>query len=257
MKTSKKLVMNDQHWPYHDPRALEICVQIAEDEGVDEIIINGDLADFYSINMHSSPHPEVVHTLEDELCEVRMFLEYLRSRFPKIKIMYIMGNHEDRLERFVLKHTKVFHNILRFENQLMLDNLKIDWIPYNQYYEVIPNKLRVQHSPPSYGVNGARTSLLKKLDCSYIYGCTHRMQHACQTTASGEVVHAWFNGWLGSTTLSKAHKRVFSYAKGHENWQQCAGIIEIYEDKWWFNQFAINEGFALYNGKVYKSEWHA
>lgn len=245
-------VLNDLHLPFGDPEAVEVTMRIFKDCNVDEILINGDLVDFYSINAYGPKHPEVIHNLEDELITARIFLETMRKEFPNTKIHYIYGNHEDRLERFILKHTKVFHNILRIENQLMLENLDITWQPYNSYYELIPNILRVQHSPPSYGVNGARTSLLKKMDCSYIWGCTHRQQHSAITTATGRVIHAYFNGWLGSSTLSDEHKRVFSYAKGHENWQQCASVVDICGEDFQVHQFGINNGKAMFNGKLYE-----
>ena len=251
MQSRRVLVFNDPHLPFHDPLALNVMLFAAKSIEVHEIVINGDLLDFYSINMHQrNKHPDVNKTLEDELNVGREFLQKLRDTFPKAKITFIFGNHEDRLERYIVQECKWFHNIVRLEKQLQLEQLHIDWHPYNDAIELCKG-LYVQHSPPSYGVNGARTSLLKKLDASYIWGCSHRQQHATTTGSRGKVYHGWFNGWLGSTTLTAEHKRVFSYAKGHESWQQCFMIVDIINDQFFGHQCSINNGMTTVDGQLF------
>jgi hypothetical protein len=165
------------------------------------------------------------------------FVKMLRKRFPNIKITFIYGNHEDRLDRFIHQNCKAFHNILTIDKQLDLERLKIDWLPYNSAYRIDETNLYIQHSPPSYGENGARTSLMKKMDRSYIYGCTHRIQMASATTANGNTHYCYYNGWLGSTTLTPEHARVFSYAKGHENWQAGFSVVDVVDRK----DFQVNQ----------------
>ena len=252
MRKRRVLVFNDQHLPFHCPYALNVSLMAAKDVGINEIIINGDLLDFYSINMHQkNKHPGVMQDLESELIAGREFLEKLRDHFPKAKIHFIFGNHEYRLERFIIQECKSFYNLLKLEDQLNLDKLNITWQQYNDYYDLCEG-LRVQHSPPSYGVNGARTSLLMKHDMSYIWGCTHRKQSASITTASGKVINAYFNGWLGSTTLTDEHRNVFSYTKGHTNWQQCFSIVDIIGDMFFVNQCDIINGTTSLDGSFYQ-----
>ena len=226
-------------------------INVAKDVNLNEIVINGDLLDFYNVNSHGPKHPDIIDTLESEIADGREFLTQLRATFPKTKIHFIYGNHEDRLDRFIVKNCRAFHSMVKLETQLNLNGLNITWQPYNSYYQLSKN-LRVQHSPPSYGVNGARTSLLTKLDMSYIWGCTHRIQHATVTGASGEIYEAFFNGWMGSTTLSDQHERVFSYAKKHENWQQCFSIVDVVGDDHFVNQCLIKNGRVVFEGKIYE-----
>lgn len=221
-------IIGDIHIPFHDPKALSLILNIFKDAKVDEIVLNGDVLDFYNVNSYGK-HPDVQEALVDELAAGKDFLTSLRKMFPKQKITFIEGNHCYRLDKYIIQNCPVFWNMITLEKQLGLADLKIDYIRYNSWY-ALNDKLRVQHSPPSYGVNGARTSLQKKVDMSYIYGCTHRVQMASTTGDSGSVYQCYYNGWLGSTTLTKQHKQVFSYAKGHENWQK-AGIIADIHDK--------------------------
>jgi hypothetical protein len=236
-----KLVFNDVHGPFEDPIKLELVLLAGDflysQKKLDEIILNGDILDFYNINSHGPKHPEIQNTLEAEIEWGIDFLSKLRKRFPDVKITFIFGNHEDRLERFIIDKCPAFYNMFQLHKMLRLEELNIDWLPYNNTYQVEKTNLYIQHSPPSYGVNGARTSLLKKHDRSYIWGCTHRVQKAKITGASGNEYEAWFNGWLGSTTLTNEHKRVFSYAKGHEEWQHAFIILDVVND----NYFQVNQ----------------
>lgn len=233
------------HIPFEDPTSLGLVIDVAEDIGVSRIVINGDLVDFYSINAHGPKSPLVLESLESELFAAYEFLKDLRKRFPKIPIVYNMGNHEHRLTRFILKNCKAFHNIVSIEKQLFLENLNIEYREYNRKYQLEETNLFIQHSPPSYSVNAAMTSLKTKLDTSSIYGCTHRVQKACLTGDSGNVHSVWMNGWLGSTTLTEGHREVFSYAKGHNNWQQSFMIVTVDNGK----EFFVDQIDIKPNGK--------
>lgn len=252
-------VLNDTHGPWHDPRALNLVLDVFEDIGINHLVLNGDILDFYNVNGHGPKSPDVQQVLEDELYWGQDFISHLRKQFPKnkTKITYLFGNHEDRLNRFILRNCPAFWNIVKVESQLNLDHYDIEWFPYNWKYQVENTKLRIQHSPPSYAENAAMTSLKKKLDTSSIYGCTHRMDFACKTGDSGELHSVWMNGWLGSTTLSKEHYEVYKYTKGHESWQWCAILAAIIDGKYFsVNQFPIkkenNKYWAVVNGFYYE-----
>lgn len=251
---TRSLVINDVHAPFHDPKALSLVLDVAEDIKVDRIIINGDLLDFYDINSHGAKHPDIMQKLDDEIDWGIDFFDKLRKRFKDVKIVFIFGNHEYRLDRFIMNNCPTFWNIIKLEKMLRLKELDIEYLHYNKKYRVDKTNLFIQHSPPSYGVNGARTSLLKKMDSNYIWGCTHREQHAAITGDSGQVYRAWFNGWLGSTSLTKEHAQVFSYAKGHENWQQCFSLVSVYNQTEFFvEQVSINNHKCFVDGHLYEA----
>jgi len=243
MGITKTGVINDLHLLPNTPRPIvDLVLDSFEDIGVTRIVINGDLIDFININLHGPKHPDVVSTLEDEIYEARDFLEELRRRFPKAHIVFLYGNHEDRLDRFILKNAKQLFHICRLEVMLELERLKIEFYEYNHKYQLEKTNLFIQHSPPSYGVNGARTSLLTKLDENYIFACSHREQHSAVTGGSGVTYRCWFNGWLGSRTITREAEKIFSYTKGHTNWQHTAGVVYVINEKeFFYNQFSIQE----------------
>lgn len=258
VKSKRIIVFSDVHAPFHDPRYIDsgangLILDIAEDLNVDQIIINGDLLDFYNLNMHGPKHPDIVSKLEDEVYWSVDFFKALRRRFPKKEILFIFGNHENRLDRWIVKHAKAFHNFFKLERMLQLEENNIDWIPYNSAYQINDLPLYIQHSPPSYSENAAMTSLKKKMDATFIYGCTHRMDFACKTGASGNAIEAYCLGWLGSTTLSEEHAQVFSYAKNHQNWQNGFVTIDIYGDDFFVNQHMIKNYRTSVNGFIYEA----
>ena len=225
MRSERILIIGDIHGNWSDTKLINkeakgLVFDVAKHIDIDHIFINGDLIDFININSHGPKHPDIKETLELEIQWGVDFFQALRDEFPNTRITFNFGNHEHRLDRFLLNNCPSFWNFFRLENMLNLEKLNIEFFEYNNDYQVGESNLHIMHSPPSYGQNGARTSLLRKLDASYIYGCTHRSQHSSLTGASGQVYHCWFNGWLGSTNETDSHSKVFSYAKNHDNWQK-------------------------------------
>ena len=253
---TRTMVINDLHIPFHDSRLVTISaggmlLDIAADIGVDRLILNGDVLDCYNWNRYGI-HPEVEVDMDTELYLGRCFFENLRERFPHTKIVFLFGNHEDRYERWVIEKARPMYNRLRLENELGLDRLDIEWYPYQTPYQVDGSNTWLIHSPPSYGVNGARTSLLTKMDQSWIYACTHREQKACISAGSGQVYTAYFNGWLGSIDETPSHRKVYSYRKGHFNWQHCAALLTTVDDvRTHVNQISIRDHACIVDGVYY------
>lgn len=246
---TKTILIGDLHLPYEDKESVELVLSVAESIDVDRIIINGDLADFYNVNLHGPKHPDIAETLEDELNYIRDWLEELRKRFPRQHIVYLFGNHSNRLERFILKNAKVFWNIVTPEKYFRLEELDIEYYPYNSKYQIENCNLYVQHSPSSYAINAAMTNLNKKLDTNMIYGCTHRAQVAHLTSGNGQIYSCWMNGWLGNSKES-----VFSYTKGHENWQQSVCMITVIDEVDFNVELSIiQNGLLTIDGKTFRS----
>lgn len=224
-------VFNDPHIPFHDPLSYALVLDVLEDLKIDRLIINGDFVDFYNVNSHvKNKHPEVYQTIEDEIESCVDHLNEIDKRFPNTEKVFLAGNHENRLERYVIEKCAGLFNYLDFKNLMNFKGRGWEYYPYQEVYRLEKTHLYVVHSPPSYSQNVARTSLLKRPDSSFIYGCCHRIDYAC-TTGVYEVYEVFANGWLGSTKYSEEHKKVFSYTKNNENWQQCFSLVYIISNK--------------------------
>lgn len=99
LSPGKWLVLADLHVPYYRKEELILTLQWARKQKVDGIILLGDIADFYSVSWWvRDPRRRNFSRDRDALLAV---LGVIRSIFPKQPIIYKVGNHEERLERYL------------------------------------------------------------------------------------------------------------------------------------------------------------
>jgi len=121
-------VITDLHIPYHDEAALEAALDYFERQCVDVIVILGDAIDFYKISRWiKNPKKKSV---SGEIKDTRNFLTDLRARFPKARIIYKKGNHEDRLDAYIMAGASEIYDLVDqlLEQQLGLKELEIEFI---------------------------------------------------------------------------------------------------------------------------------
>lgn len=258
MLQERWLVFSDVHGPFNDPRFIDekgqgLILDIAEDIDVTHILLNGDILDFYWFGAYAKS-AYVLTRLEDEIEWGVEFFKNLRKRFPKQKIVFNAGNHEDRLDRFMQSKgcPLPFQDRLRLDILLQLERYDIEWYRYNNAYHIPGTGVVVQHSPPSYGQNAARTSLLKKLVGSYIFGCAHRPDSAYLSSYDGRRHECHVLGWLGSTDLTEDHKEVFSYTKGHDSWGNSFATLDVVGKEYFIQHHIIKDYKTVVNGALYE-----
>ena len=80
-------------------QALETALEFLHKDKPDMILINGDLLDFHSLSRFvKDPRSR---SLSGELQMGRDFFAMLQKQFPKTKVVYKIGNHEERLETYL------------------------------------------------------------------------------------------------------------------------------------------------------------
>lgn len=92
-------IMSDIHIPFHDATALATALQEIEEAHPVGIVLLGDVADFHAISRWENDPRN--RDFEGERQAVVQFLQHLRERFPTQRIIYKLGNHEERLERYM------------------------------------------------------------------------------------------------------------------------------------------------------------
>jgi predicted phosphodiesterase len=207
------LIIPDCHIPYEDKRAYQLMLDIATDLNPDEIIILGDYADFYAINSHGKD-ADKNHLLMDEVHEVIERLKGIKSLFPRAKKVYIEGNHEYRLARYVASKCPDLYGAIDVASILELKLLGFEFVPYGptQQYHVLGTGLVARHEPLGGGVHVAHNSLVKGMS-SIIFGHTHRLQKTEVYSLDGKRYVGISSGWLGNK-----HHSVFEYVKTHHQW---------------------------------------
>lgn len=225
-------IIPDCHIPYEDKRAYQLMLDVFKDSpALEAIYILGDYADFYSVSSHGKS-PWVKNLLKDELYEVHSRLKELRKLFPKKRIVYIEGNHEFRLARYIEKNCPDLFDLIGCEELLKLNEYEIEFVPYgpNQFVQVEHANLYARHEPISGGVHVAHGTVTKAMR-SVIFGHTHRIQESQIVSIDGDNFRGISSGWLGDTSSD-----IFNYVKSHHQWAHGFSLVTILKDGSWFNQ---------------------
>lgn len=92
-------ILSDLHIPYHNKEAVVTALSHIKKIKPTHIILNGDIADFFSVSFWEKDPKK--RDLASEINTVREFLRVLRKTFPRTEIIYKVGNHEERWTRYL------------------------------------------------------------------------------------------------------------------------------------------------------------
>lgn len=94
------LVLSDIHIPFHDVDAIEAAVDWAKREkGVTDILINGDLCDFYQLSSFTRDPKE--RSVVEELTMAAELVGEVARHFKGAEVHLKLGNHEQRFTRYI------------------------------------------------------------------------------------------------------------------------------------------------------------
>ena len=198
LPNGKYAILSDIHVPYHDDNALNACLDYIDKQDIDHIVLNGDVADFFSISRWEK-NPEE-RNLSRELMLVRQFLSHLRERYPQTRIFYKIGNHEERWEKYMWSKAPEICGLTEFQMYDLLEFNKygIEEVSGRQRMKAGKN-LTIIHGHEIFGsaapVNFART-LQTNLGVCAIAGHRHQTSQHCFKTADDKYIHCWSLGCL-------------------------------------------------------------
>src|SRR4051794_20389338 len=90
-------IFPDLHCPFEDRRATELAFHAMNAVEPDIVVVIGDWVDCFAVS-HWSKDPRRAFGLEEEL---NLAGEYLDRIPASARRIYIAGNHEDRLQRYL------------------------------------------------------------------------------------------------------------------------------------------------------------
>lgn len=178
MAKDKFVILSDVHFPFCLSSTIATAVRFMEKYQPKFIIILGDLIDCYSLSRFDKD-PKRILSLQKEFDEASAFLTDLRERFPKARIIYIEGNHEKRLQKYLNSHPEISSlRTLTIQDLMGLDSIQVEYLP--NYYL---NGLYLTHGEVvrKYSGQSARGEL-EKNDCSGVSAHTHRLSHYFKST---------------------------------------------------------------------------
>jgi len=221
-----ELVISDLHIPFHHKAAVELVLDFAEREKVNIISILGDLVDFYKISKFIKKNVRAKR-VNDELKEAKQFLTELRQRFPNARIIFKPGNHEDRLEKYIVEKASEIADLIEglLPNKLGFAELNIEL--KDRFYRI--GKLWHLHGDekpaggnPKYVVKVLFQYILR----NFIFGHYHFWQTDTFKSIDGKY---YWGGCIGH--LSDVTK--VEYMQGRLNkWVMGFAIVKYNSDGW-------------------------
>lgn len=237
--TGKRIgLISDVHIPYHDREALHKAMGWIKDFEADTIILNGDIIDCYQLSNFVKDPKE--RRFSEELNELHNFLSDVKDNFPKEKIIYKMGNHEERYERFLLNQAKDIDGLIDTDGN---EILSWESITHAKKYghEIVTNKRIIKAGKLNIGhghefgksifspVNPARGFYLRA-KTNFIGGHYHQTSEHIENDLNGHVSGTWSTG-----ALCDLHPNYMPLNK----WNLGFAGIEVDAD-----------GFIVYNKKI-------
>lgn len=242
------LIIPDCHFPVADIRAYDLMLSVAQDlPALEEIVFLGDFADFYGVSRFAKD-PSVKFDLLEEVNVVNDRLDEIDTLFPDTTKVFITGNHEDRLARFIAQKAPELFGHITVESLFKFSERKYKYIPYGpaQLYRVLGSKLIARHESIG-GATHAAHSTVTKAGCSIIFGHHHKIQEAQIVTMDGENHRGICTGWLGDKNSA-----IMNYVHGHHQWALGFSVVNVLEDGTFFNHIIhIVDYKCSFNGNIY------
>lgn len=188
------LWLSDLHVPFHDPEAVSAAIESGIKFKADTVAIMGDLLDNHKLSRHEPE--ESIRTHKEALQSAKQILTAIRKWFPKARIIFKEGNHEEWLPRYILKNAGELEGVVTTQGLLDLDSLRIEWVS-----EKLPlkfGKLWAIHGHEYKGGSCADPAkwLFNRAKTHAICGHFHRSGHFSGTTIEDLVVSCWSVGCL-------------------------------------------------------------
>lgn len=93
------VIASDIHIPFQDDAAVRSFIKYCKEKQPEVVVLNGDVLDMFMLSRFTKG--EGRNPLE-EMTMCQGFLDSLRKVVPNADIYYVIGNHENRLEKYVL-----------------------------------------------------------------------------------------------------------------------------------------------------------
>ncbi|GEM_PF-985166 len=240
--------------PLHDRRCWDLIVQIARRMKPDVIVLLGDMLDLPSWSDKFLRSPDMYFTTQPALEELFWWLQCLSDTGAEIH--YIEGNHEQRVERLVVKNIIESFGLrpanhpdapaaMSIPNLLSLEDLGISYhgpYPYGEYW--FNDNCRASHGENiRKGSGDSVKAIVQESRNSEIVGHIHRVESAHKTEhpRRGPVTY----GAYSPGTFARIEPGIVPAGSHRLNWQNGFGEAD----------YTLGNGFPyVYLHNIYGGE---
>lgn len=201
-------VLSDIHIPFHSEKALGAAIKQFKKDKIDFLLLNGDAIDYYSVSRWEKDPRK--RSLKNEVELAKQFLEWIRHEFRRIPIVFKLGNHEERWDKYLWNHAPEICDLeqVQIETVLELDKHGVELV--RDQRPVMAGKLPIFHGHElpkglTNPVNMARGAFLRMID-TVMVGHGHRSSSHTESTWSHQEITCWSTGCL--CTLHPDYARI-------------------------------------------------
>lgn len=213
----KIITISDLHIPYHDDDAIEWAINVIRKEKPDKLVIAGDVLDCTGLSRFVPISGSL--TLQEEIDAANSVLDTIEKRIPKkTNVVFILGNHEARLDKYIMTHARHLDGMISLSKELRLRKRGWKYIPYGGYIDI--DRIRYIHGVTIRKWAGMSALLDVQVEHkSIVRGHSHRLA-CCYTSTRDSVFFAMETGCLCDLTQPYLMDR-----GGFADWTQGLGIV--------------------------------
>lgn len=237
------VITSDWHIPFHNRPLVDAWLDYISDAQPDDIVLNGDIIDCLTIS--SFDKPPGAPAMQDEIDACITELDRIRAVCPMAEIHWLDGNHEQRMERLLLREPGLWGlKALRIRELMGLDAKRISYRSYMQPLTI--GALTCVHGDrvSKHAGFAAKAQLLDYGYQNVVVGHTHRLGVYSHTGATGRRRGVEGGGFFDRSQAD--------YIRGMANWQN--GFVTAQQSGDWLQITPIecsSSGQFCADGKVY------
>jgi predicted phosphodiesterase len=214
-KVKKIVILSDLHAPYEDKKAFTLALKVIKDIKPEYLILNGDIIDCYSVSSHPKT-PGRFSNLKEEIQEAIQRIDELEAcKVPNV--IYIEGNHENRLERFLIQKAPELFGMVTISSLLQFDKRGMVHVNYKDFYRL--GKVVYTHDLNYTGPQISRRAL-QDAQHSIVVGHAHRLSYTVEGDVTGKAKVGTCFGWLGDSKAAD----YMHVLKANRNWALGFGV---------------------------------
>ena len=231
---NKVLILSDVHIPYHDIKAVEKAVNYGIERGCNTVLLNGDIMDCQSISRYESD-PRKRIPLDEELEKTREFLAWLKHK-TKAKIYYKIGNHEVRMEAYLIRKAPELLGCSEWElrNLLRFGEFGIELIESMKIIKAgIMNIIHGHEMKFGGGIYPAK-NLIERTGDNTICGHFHRTDYFSETNIRGNTIETFVTG-----CLCDLRPDYMPFRRRNSDWNMGFGYLQFDEESYTFDNIKL------------------
>ena len=228
-KTFVRVIIPDTHGAHVDKNAAKAFFNDLEHLAPKEVVMLGDHVDcggFLAQHQPLSFLPECDYSYADDIAAANEFLDQTQKRTGKCDTYYIVGNHEARIQKWIVRQTlnnpkdaSYLNRMFGLESSLGIDSRGLTLVERDKTYHGLRKrgtiklgKCLFQHGTRC-GIYAAKQAL-EDAGTNVVQGHTHRISSFVKETAKG-VIGGWTVGCLCQLHPLYGDTRPSNWAHGY------------------------------------------